>query len=219
MKILALEFSPPERSVAVIADGEVRGFVADDEPQGHRAFALISQVLEQARLAPASIECIAVGLGPGSYAGTRMAIGIAQGWQLGKEVKTMGIQSADAIAREVQSAGVLGTINLVFDAQRNEAYAIRYHISPKEIRVMDCFQVLASQEETRRRADGEIFFKADAGPWGGPGDRRLLSNARAVGELASGRSDFVPGYQLEPVYLRKAEFVKAPLPKFPLPEL
>ena len=219
MKILALEFSPPERSVAVIVDGKVRGFVADEEPQGHRAFALISQGLEQAGLAPAGIECIAVGLGPGSYAGTRMAIGIAQGWQLGKEVKTMGVQSADAIAREAQGAGVLGTINLVFDAQRNEAYAIRYNINPREIRLLDYFQILDSQEEARRRADGEIFFKADAGPWGGPGERRLLSNARAIGELASARTDFIPGYQVEPVYLRKAEFVKAPLPRFPLPEL
>jgi tRNA threonylcarbamoyl adenosine modification protein YeaZ len=218
MKILALEFSPPERSVAVIVDGMVRGFVADDEPQGHRAFALISQALQQAGLEPASIECIAVGVGPGSYAGTRMAIGIAQGWQLGRDVKIMGVQSADALAREAQRSGVFGTVNFVFDAQRNEAYAIRYHIGPTEIRVLDGFQVLDHQEEARRRADGEALVKADAGPWGGPGDRRLLSYARAIGELASARADFIPGYQIEPVYLRKADFVKAPLPKFMFPE-
>jgi len=214
MKILALEFSPPQRSVAVIVDGKVCGFAADATPQGYRAFVFISEALKQAGLEPASVECIAVGVGPGSYAGTRMAISIAQGWQLGREIKIIGVESAEAIAVAAQRAEVLGTINIVFDAQRNEVYAVRYSIGLTEIRALDGFQLLGAQEETRRRAGGEIFVKADGSLWGKSDDLFLQSDARLIGELAGSRNLFVPGHQLEPIYLRKAEFVKAPLPKF-----
>ena len=153
MKILALEFSPPERSVAVIVDGKVCGFAADDTPQGYRAFVFISEVLKQAELEAANVECIAVGVGPGSYAGTRMAISIAQGWQLGREIKIIGVESAGAIALAAQRAEVLGTINIVFDAQRNEVYTVRYSISLTEIRALDGFQLLgAPREQIARRA-------------------------------------------------------------------
>jgi hypothetical protein len=34
-----------------------------------------------------------------------------------------------------------------------------------------------------------------------------------VGQLASQRTDFVPGERLEPIYLRETRFVKAPPPR------
>ena len=45
-----------------------------------------------------AIEAIAVGLGPGSYTGIRAAIALAQGWQLAREVKTLGVSSVAAMA-------------------------------------------------------------------------------------------------------------------------
>jgi tRNA threonylcarbamoyl adenosine modification protein YeaZ len=218
MKILALEFSPPERSVAVLIDGQVCGYALDRTPQGSRAFAMISQALNEAKLEPAGIECIAIGVGPGSYAGARTAIAIAQGWELASGVKLLGVNSADAIARIAQRAGVLGTVNLVFDAQRNEVYASRYLVDGREARPLDSFQVLTSGEADRRRSAGEVFVRADSGPWGGPEIPVLLSDARVIGDIASYRDDYIRGHQLEPIYLRKAEFIKAPPPRFSMPE-
>jgi tRNA threonylcarbamoyl adenosine modification protein YeaZ len=218
MKILALEFSPPERSVAVIIDGQTCGYAIDRTPQGSRAFALISAALKEAKLEPAHIECIALGLGPGSYAGTRTAIAIAQGWEMARGVKLLGVNSADAIARIAQRSGVLGTANLVFDAQRDEVYSIRYAIDRLELKLCDSFQMLTSDEEARRRSEGEVFVKADAGSWGAGDIPVLFSEARVIGEIASDRHNYIPGHQLEPVYLRKAEFIKARPAKFSVPE-
>ena len=59
MKILALEFSSYERSIAVLADGEMRGFCTEQTQRGTRAFTHIQEALAQAHLSPADIECIA----------------------------------------------------------------------------------------------------------------------------------------------------------------
>lgn len=224
MKILALEFSSHERSIAVLADGEVRGFALDQARRETRAFAHIQDALQQARFSVADIECIAVGCGPGSYAGTRVAIAIAQGWQLARGVKLLGISSADAIARRINTpAGMeilgctlpfIGVANLLFDAQRGESYAIRYQLSDHEPRRLGGFVLLTAVEEKLRREAGEIFIKADQSPWPGT-EMTLPSNARDIGRLAETRTDFISGSQLEPVYLRPAQFVKAPPAKLP----
>jgi hypothetical protein len=44
-------------------------------------------------------------------------------------------------------------------------------------------------------------------------ERALFPSAATVARLASGRTDFVSGDKLEPVYLRAVSFVKAPPPR------
>lgn len=100
MKILALEFSSEQRSVALVEDGRVLGEARESAGKHTHAFALIEAALAQARIEREQVDCIAVGLGPGSYMGTRIAIAVAQGWQLARGIKTAGISSADALARQ-----------------------------------------------------------------------------------------------------------------------
>ena len=105
MKILALEFSSEQRSVAVVEDGRVLGEAREKTGKHTQAFALIEAALKEAQLEREQIDGIAVGIGPGSYMGTRIAIAIAQGWQLARGVKTAGISSAEAFAREADKSG------------------------------------------------------------------------------------------------------------------
>ena len=182
--------------------------------QGFRPFESLDKMLKEAGLEPASIECIALGLGPGSYAGTRTAISIAQGWQLARGVKVLGIGSANAIAQAAQRTPMAGTLNIVFDAQRNESYAVRYEINAEQVQRLGSFEVLTPNEEAIRRAAGESFLKGDTGPWGRDEFPVTFSDARVIGELAAQRNDFMTGSVIEPIYLRKAEFVKATAPRF-----
>jgi hypothetical protein len=46
-----------------------------------------------------------------------------------------------------------------------------------------------------------------------PEGRLVFPRATMLGQLASGRSDFVAGEKLEPIYLRETKFVKAPPPR------
>jgi tRNA threonylcarbamoyl adenosine modification protein YeaZ len=113
MKILALEFSSEQRSVAVVENGAVLGEARENAGKHTQAFGLIEQALAQAGIEREQIDCVAVGLGPGSYMGTRIAIAIAQGWQLARGVKTAGVTNAEALARqagEFPEALTIGTI-------------------------------------------------------------------------------------------------------------
>ena len=113
MKILALEFSSEQRSVAVVENGATLGEAREQGRKHTEAFRLIEQALAAAGIEREQIECIAVGLGPGSYMGIRIAIAIAQGWQLARGVKTAGASSAEAL-HEASTVGALAEKKQVF---------------------------------------------------------------------------------------------------------
>ena len=108
MKILALEFSSQQRSAAVVEAGKVLGEAREDAGGHTHAFALIERALAAAQLEREQIECVAIGLGPGSYMGIRIAIAIAQGWQLARGVKTAGFSSAQACSTAFPEARTIG---------------------------------------------------------------------------------------------------------------
>ena len=105
MTILALEFSSPQRSVAVWrADGAGRRAEGGRNRRTARtnAFGMIEKVLAEAKIEREQIEVIAVGLGPGSYTGIRAAISVAQGWQLATRRKLLGVSSAECLAAQAR---------------------------------------------------------------------------------------------------------------------
>src|SRR6266404_4706107 len=124
MKILALEFSSSQRSVAVVQPGRAEE-VIEAGSQGPNALGMIAEALRAAGLEREQIECLAIGLGPGSYTGIRSAIALAQGWQLAAgqhRIKLLGISSAECLAAGAKAEGLQGSVYVVIDAQRNEFY-------------------------------------------------------------------------------------------------
>ncbi len=212
MKILALEFSTARRSVAVSPDGVVRGQAAEAGGRETHAFAMIDAALHEAGMSCEDIECVAVGTGPGSYAGIRIAIAIAQGWQLARGVKLLAVPSADAVAQQAFERGLRGRLHAVADAQRGELFAAHYELAESGARLVTPFTLLTKEGECQRRAAGDRFARCDVAEHAG--DQVIVPEAATVAKLAEGRTDFVSGPALEPVYLRKAEFVKAPPARF-----
>lgn len=209
MMILALEFSSERRSVALARGGRV--LAEASETGGYRttnAFALIEKVLAETSLSREEIEVIAVGLGPGSYTGIRAAIAAAQGWQLARGIKLLGISSAAALAMQAQEAKLFGRVNVVIDAQRREFYLATWNVSDTECREIAPLKIVAKPEIQSLQAAGEICV----GPEPELGTR-LFPSASTLARLAAGRNDFLPGEKLEPIYLRETTFVKAPPPR------
>lgn len=208
MKILALEFSSARRGVAVVEGDRVLGLAeADGITPG--PFALIESALRAAGVEREQIECIAVGLGPGSYTGVRSAIAVAQGWQLALEVKLLGINSADVLATTARAARLTGRVAVVIDALRGEFYSASYEVTTDGWREVAPLQLLKREAVEALAAGGELLVSPDTKcPFAGA---RLLSpSAGELGRLASKRNDFQPGEKLEPIYLRETTFVKAP---------
>jgi tRNA threonylcarbamoyl adenosine modification protein YeaZ len=209
MTILALEFSSSQRSVAVARSGRMLAEASEVGGRGTNAFAMIGKVLASAKIGRAEIECLAVGLGPGSYTGIRVALSIAQGWQLAVGVKLLGISSADCLAAQAQAEKIFGRVNVVIDAQRREFCLAAYEISAESLKEVWPLKIVSAAEVGSLASAEEILIGPDVTRWFAAG-KILFPHAAMLATLAAQRTDFVAGEQLEPIYLRETNFVKAP---------
>ncbi len=245
MKILALEFSSPQRSVAVATapdDGTPRRLATVSEIQNPksevRAIPVLSltnsisvsevvetgcthtmkplgmaeEALKQAGIERGQIECLAIGLGPGSYNGIRAAIALAQGWQLACGIKLLGVSSTECIAAQAQADGLRGEFAVVIDAQREEFYLARYKVTADEVRELSALRLVTLAAVRKLRETGAVLIGPEATRWF-PEARIVVPRAATLGRLALGRTDFVAGEKLKPIYLRETKFVKAPPPR------
>lgn len=217
MKILALEFSSDQRSVALIdsrAGSAPRclAAVAETGSRTMQALAMIEKALAEARLEREQVECIAVGIGPGSYTGIRAAISLAQGWQLARDVSVLAVGSVECLAAQAQAQGRRGRVHVAFDAQRNEVYLATFGLSEAVIEMIEPLRITSADEVRNRAEAGETLIGPEVNRWTSSG-HMLFPEAAALGKLAAGRCNFIVGEKLEPVYLRETSFVKAPPPR------
>jgi tRNA threonylcarbamoyladenosine biosynthesis protein TsaB len=232
MKILAVEFSSSQRSVALLegpqpthappaiaSDALIGGhapaaaaavlLARAAEVGGRRAIGLIEQALEHAHCEREQIDVVAIGLGPGSYTGIRGAIALAQGWQIGRGIKLLGVSSVECLAAQARAANMRGLVNIIIDAQRNEFYLACYEIDADAARQIEPLHLAEfSQIETLARQRQQLIGP-DIVPWFASATN-VFPDAAMLGRIALSRRDFVLGEQLEPIYLRETAFKKAP---------
>jgi tRNA threonylcarbamoyl adenosine modification protein YeaZ len=217
MKILAIEFSSSERSVAVLEDngaGEPSRVaqVSESGLSTTNAFGMIDRALDEAGVEREQIEQIAVGLGPGSFTGVRAAIAIAQGWNLASQINLQGVNSAEALACRAQAEGCTGRISVITDAQRKEFYAADVNLdSADPIAPLD-LRIVTRDELLIRESQGALLVGPEIQKWF-PSGKELYPDALHIGLLAMTRRNFVRGKELEPVYPRETAFIKAPAPR------
>lgn len=215
MKMLALEFSSAQRSVAVVVGSpDGRGLatwevVAAATGHAMKPFAMIEEALQSAGVEREAIEGIVVGLGPGSYTGIRAAIALAQGWQLAAGTKLMGMSSAEGVAAQAQADGITGKFSVVIDAQREEFYVADYEMGPAGRREIVPLRLATLAEVRGRAGAGEQLIGPEVTRWF-PQARLAFPRAARLAECAVARSNFVAGETLTPIYLRETAFVKAP---------
>jgi tRNA threonylcarbamoyl adenosine modification protein YeaZ len=189
--------------------------VVETGARGPAMIGLIDEALRQAQVEREQIECLAVGLGPGSYTGIRSAIALAQGWELattGRSIKFIGLSSADCIAAQAQAEGVAGAVAVVIDAQRNEFYSASYEMEIDGPRVVQPLRLATLPEVQARQKAGETLVGPEVTKWF-PAARRIFPRASTLAQMALVRTEFVSAQNLEPIYLRETQFVKAPPPR------
>ena len=117
MTILAIDTSTNHGTVALLADGELRldeTFTADRSTSS-----TLFAVLERAVAIAPRVDQVAIGLGPGSYAGVRIAIAAAIGLELGLGARLVGLPSVAALETDAPSYLAIG------DARRDTFYFTR----------------------------------------------------------------------------------------------
>ena len=192
MKILALELSTSRGSLAWL-DDEVE--LAREWPNDRKNSAAFFENLEAMTKKVGNPECIVVGLGPGSYAGTRIAISAAIGLQVSSGARLIGFPSISVMECDADEYCVIG------DARRKSFFFAR-------IRGHEVLEgpMLYSESEMKGKLD-ELdstmpIFSSDSLP---QFERVAIfyPSALVLARVAreSRRSFFSP--PLEPIYLRE----------------
>jgi len=121
VRILCIDTAAETACVGLVQDGVVR---AEDlgrvsAQHGETLLPRIALVLETAGVARASIDLIAVGLGPGSFTGVRIGLSTAKGLAIGLGKPIVGVRTSHSLAAAVDGALVIVAI----DAKKSEVFA------------------------------------------------------------------------------------------------
>jgi tRNA threonylcarbamoyl adenosine modification protein YeaZ len=192
MKILALELSTPRGSLAW-QDGEIE--FEREWPNDRKNSAAFFEHLQATRRKFGAPEKIIVGLGPGSYAGTRIAISAAIGMQLCCDARLIGYPSICAMQCDAQEYCAIG------DARRKSFFFARI-LENEVIEGPTLFSELELKAKLESLEAATPVFSSELLP---QFHRPLISfpSALLLARLAkeSRRSFCLP--PLEPIYLRE----------------
>jgi len=93
---------------------------------------LLGNLLEEAGWRPSDLGLIAIGLGPGSFTGLRIAAALGQGLAFALEIPLIGVGSFAAMASSLTPSA--DEICVLSDARRSRAYAARYRCLPQGLK-------------------------------------------------------------------------------------
>lgn len=196
MKTLALEMSTAQGSIAWRADGEAlfdARFAADRKHSG-AFFENVQQCLERF----GRPEKIIVGLGPGSYAGVRIAIATALGLRSATKAKLAGIPSICALDVEAADYCAIG------DARRETFFFAK--IEGGRLIEGPILQTLTELETKIGESTLPVYASEQLPQF--PVAKLVYPSASRLVEIAGLYADNIDG-ALEPIYLREPHITVA----------
>jgi tRNA threonylcarbamoyladenosine biosynthesis protein TsaB len=184
--VLAFDTATDVATSALLEDGRVLG---ERQSEAKALLVAVDELLREAGAAPADLDALVVGTGPGSFTSTRIGLSAARGLALALELPVAGVSTLDALstARE----GALPVI----DARRREVFVP----GPKAVAPDD----LELEAGTLCIGSGAVRYRPtleDKGATVPPDDDPVhLPHARLHAALAR---EFGPTEDVQPIYVR-----------------
>jgi tRNA threonylcarbamoyladenosine biosynthesis protein TsaB len=196
MKTLAIEMSTAQGSIAWREDGEALfdGRFAADRKHSGAFFENVQQCLERF----GSPKKIIVGLGPGSYAGVRIAIATALGLRSATKAQLAGIPSICALDVETRDYCVIG------DARRQTFFFAR--IEGGKLIDGPSLKTAAELEAVIGELTLPVYASEQLPQF--PSAKLAYPSAGRLVEIAGLHADDIDG-ALEPIYLREPHITVA----------
>jgi tRNA threonylcarbamoyladenosine biosynthesis protein TsaB len=123
VRLLALDTSSLACSVALMLGDDIVER-HEEQPREHTRLLvpMINEVLAEGDISPADLDAIALGNGPGSFIGMRIATSVAQGMAFAAGIKVVPVSSLLAVAAETMAAEDAEYVAVCQDAHMNEVY-------------------------------------------------------------------------------------------------
>jgi len=129
MNLLALDTSSAACSVSLqIAHQEYSSHLIEPKSHTNTLLPTIQKLLENSGAVINDLDAIILGVGPGSFVGTRIAAAVAQGIAFAGEINLIPISSMEAIAYEAMQKNNLENIIVVQDARMDEIFIGKYQL-------------------------------------------------------------------------------------------
>jgi tRNA threonylcarbamoyladenosine biosynthesis protein TsaB len=231
MLILAMETSTPAGSVALIEvpvnpDGswgreKILGETTLHLPETHsaRLMPAIDSLLRETSLSIRGVQGIALGLGPGSFTGLRIAVSTVKGLAYALKVPVAGVPTLEVLAHNLRYASK--AVCPVLDAPKKEVYAALFRGNGEgDMEKIGGDWVLRPEDLCRRIRESTVLLGSGVEAYGEffrqeLGSRVLfappeLSYPRAANVARVSFSAFQKGMTLDvfsftPIYLRRSE--------------
>lgn len=156
MRLLAVDTATEACSVALWLDGQVHErFEVAGRTHTQRLLPLVQTVMAEHGVSFKQLDGLVCGIGPGSFAGVRIAVGFIKGLALALDRPVVGVSSLDMLAQAAVDGGA-GRVLAVIDARMNEVYAAAFERDGDgRVRPLDRARVLTP----------EALRIAHPGPW------------------------------------------------------
>ncbi len=220
MRVLGIETSSRRGTVALVEDGREAIALANEGevPHGERLLPLIDEALGRTGWSRTSLDCIAAGVGPGSFTGLRVGLALAQGIGLGLGRPVVGVGSLRAMCAAVPDE-LAGPRCALLDAHRSELFGAVYDADGTEIVSPRAFPRTELQDWLRRLGDGPRVLVGEAAAEFEVAFRSAstdLPHATAVARVGGKLSGTHAGAPPAAEYVRPADAIRPKLPRSPL---
>lgn len=128
MKVLALDTSNRELTVAILDDQKILATETTTVHQKHAEYLLpiIDELVRKADLTPGDLERVVVATGPGSYTGIRIATATAKTLAYTLKIELVCVSSLQSLALNVKVEDSF--VMPIFDARNNNVFTGLYRI-------------------------------------------------------------------------------------------
>lgn len=147
--LLAIETATPACSAALIHQGQYYcRFQFAPKEHTHLILPMVESLVQEAGIRMSDIQAIAVGRGPGSFTGVRIAMSVAQGLAFGLDIPIYPISTLEALAYQAREHLQIGENTQVIpalDARMQEIYIgdYQYH-TPQKMLIGDAGEKVGS---------------------------------------------------------------------------
>ena len=167
--ILCIEAGTDVGSVALAKNGELLSLLENLEGRQHaqNLAVYVQEVLQEHDLDAGDLDAVAVGKGPGSYTGLRIAVSLAKGICYGAGIPLIAVNSLEAlvhVALEDFDAGILGVDDMrnmkllpMIDARRMEVYCQLFDAQARPLSEVEA-HVLTAESFAAERAQGRLVL-------------------------------------------------------------
>lgn len=126
---LALDTATEACSVALSLDGRIHArFEIVDRSHTQRLLPMVKDLLAEIGRPISRLDGIACGIGPGSFAGVRIGVGVVKGLALAADLPVVGVSSLAMLAQGAHRRFDAPRVVAVIDARMKEVYVGTYEL-------------------------------------------------------------------------------------------